>query len=48
MEKKIIISPNNAKAIAFLEKLQQKKQQIKKQMQSSPLAKKNASKAKPQ
>lgn len=38
MESKIVISPTNKKALALLEKLHDKKQEIKKQMQNSPIA----------
>lgn len=40
MERKITILPNNKKALALLDKLQEKKQQIKKQMHSSPIPEK--------
>ncbi|WP_164714092.1 hypothetical protein [Chitinophaga rhizosphaerae] len=48
MEKKITITTTNAKALAFLDKLHEKKQQIKEQMRNSPLAQKTAPKVKPQ
>ena len=38
METKIIISSNHKKALAFFEKLHEKKQEIKKKMQDSPIA----------
>lgn len=38
MEKKIVISTTNKKALALLDKLHEKKQEIKKQMQNSPIA----------
>lgn len=38
MEKKIVITTSNKKALALLDKLHEKKQEIKKQMQNSPIA----------
>lgn len=40
MENKIVIQSTNKKALALLERLQEKKQAIKKQMQNSPIVKK--------
>jgi hypothetical protein len=40
MENKIIIEATNKKALALLDKLQEKKQSIKKQMQNSPIVSK--------
>jgi hypothetical protein len=37
MEKKIVISATNRKAHALLDKLHERKQEIKKQMQNSPI-----------
>jgi lactam utilization protein B len=44
MEHTITIHPDNKKAIALLDKLHEKKQEVKKQMQDSPLVKKLRSK----